>query len=139
MTNVIKLHVPRNYMDGVNCHPEQLFLLRWRLVVADDVSIYGDWTPAWKYPSLSLALSEYADRIERVHIEGLRLSTQIIMTMLTIEGHSFAHINYKAGKVNEEEPEVIGIQVRDRDGNCYLVLRDGTYYHEVNHVANNHK
>lgn len=117
--------------------PESIFHLRWRLETAT-ISINGPWTPQTRYPSLSMTLKEYANRIDNIYIDAMHYKTGRVTTLLSCPGFVFLEMTYK-GMLNARTGlnKTIGIEVVDRDNNVHLVLVDGTVYQEKLKNANN--
>jgi hypothetical protein len=125
---MIEINISKSYEVPA---PYSLFRLRWRIDTITRGQYDGPWTPYTDYPSLNLALSEFKDEIKTVYIDGLSLGDLSITTMISCPAYCFKNITYKAEwPLQDPSFKVIGIELEDNEANFYLVLENGTYYHE---------
>lgn len=135
MGRVIELRAKQSNLRSV---PVDLFALRWRIRLMNGVEITSSFLPEFRYPSIRETMRDYADQVDRLFIDGKHRFTGVLQTFLECPGDSLLDWTFKGiSGGGRNINAVIGIEVRDREGNSYLMLRDGNaHIEEKNHVAN---
>lgn len=110
--------------------PEDIYRLRWKLILVDGTEINSAWTPG-DYPSFSRALETNGDVTETLVIEAECQKTHGMTEMARLPFTEFKRLQYMGMfSTRTSASTVAGFQISTTDGKEHFCFINGVVYTE---------